>query len=68
MRIGSLALFVLACLSLSLRPVSSITFNVAPDVRKCLREEVHKDVLVVGEYTISDITGQRTDLTVCSYG
>lgn len=66
MRVGQcgLVLFVLAWLSLTLPPVSSITFNAVPDVRKCLREEVHKDVLVVGEYTLSNIAGQRTDITV----
>ena len=56
----------LACLGATVLPVSSITFNVVPDVRKCLREEVHKDVLVVGEYTLTDMAGQRTDITVCS--
>ena len=42
----------------------SISFSLEPDVRKCIREEVHKDVLVVGEYRLSDIEGQRTDLLV----
>ncbi len=60
----SLVLLVLACLSLLTIPVSSITFKVVPDVRKCLREEVHKDVLVVGDYQLSDVPGQRTDITV----
>ena len=68
MRTGlySLALLVLACFSLLTVPVSSITFKVFPDVRKCLREEVHKDVLVVGDYKLSDSPGQRTDITVSS--
>lgn len=44
--------------------VRSISFHIVPDVRKCVREEVHKDVLVVGEYELADINGQRTDLMV----
>lgn len=31
--------------------------------KKCLKEEVHKNVLVTGEYEIQD-NGQKTDLTV----
>lgn len=54
-------IFIVVCYILA---VSSISFKVAPDVRKCLREEVHKDVLVVGEYTLSDLPGQRTDIVV----
>lgn len=57
----SLVIFIVVCYVLA---VSSISFKVAPDVRKCLREEVHKDVLVVGEYTLSDLPGQRTDIVV----
>lgn len=60
----SVSLLVLLCLSVLAPPVSSITFKVFPDVRKCVREEVHKDVLVVGEYKLSDLPGQRTDITV----
>lgn len=57
-----LALLVLAVIY---HPVSSISFSVVPDVRKCLREEVHKDVLVVGDYKLSDVAGQKTDIMVC---
>ena len=62
-----LAFFLPVCLCLAVLPGpgSPISFNVVPDVRKCLREEVHKDVLVVGEYKFSDVTGQRTDIMVC---
>ena len=44
----------------------SVSFTLEPDVRKCVREEVHKDVLVVGEYRVSDVEGQNTDLMVRS--
>ena len=42
----------------------AISFRLEPEVRKCIKEEVHKDVLVVGEYRLSDMPGQRTDLVV----
>lgn len=41
-----------------------ISFHISPDERKCIREEVHKDVLVVGEYKLSEVPNQRTDLLV----
>lgn len=70
MRTGlyGLVLLALTFLTLLTVPVSSITFKVFPDVRKCLREEVHKDVLVVGDYKLSDAPGQRTDIAVSCLG
>lgn len=56
----TVAILLLAFLEL----VSSISFEITPDVRKCVREEVHKDVLVVGEYQLSEVAGQRTDIMV----
>lgn len=44
--------------------VSSISFKLPHDTRRCVREEVHKDVLVVGEYDIAEVQDQRTDLLV----
>ena len=44
--------------------VISISFTVEPDEKKCIREEVHKDVLVVGTYELSDVPGQVTDIIV----
>ncbi|BFZ07093.1 hypothetical protein BsWGS_10132 [Bradybaena similaris] len=43
--------------------VEGIRFNLASNQKKCLREEVHKDVLVTGEYEVQD-NGQRVDLSV----
>ncbi|XP_030630129.1 transmembrane emp24 domain-containing protein 10 isoform X2 [Chanos chanos] len=34
--------------------VLSITFHLPVNTRKCLREEIHKDVLVTGEYEVSE--------------
>ncbi|CAG0886810.1 unnamed protein product [Darwinula stevensoni] len=43
---------------------NALIFKLEPNARKCLSEEVHKDVLVAGEYTISEGAGQQTDLQV----
>eukprot|EP00061_Rhincodon_typus_P011056 g35799.t1 len=40
----------------------SISFHLPANSRKCLREEIHKDVLVTGEYELSEQPGGRTDL------
>jgi len=44
--------------------VNGLMMELPPNGRKCLREEVQKDVLVTGEYEISEVPGQRTDLIV----
>ena len=39
-------------------------FNLEPNNRKCLKEEIHKGVLVTGDYDISSHPGQVVDLMV----
>ncbi|OCT68165.1 hypothetical protein XELAEV_18039461mg [Xenopus laevis] len=38
--------------------VRSISFSLPPNSRKCLREEIHKNVLVTGEYELSEAHNQ----------
>jgi len=40
-----------------------IRFHLASNQKKCLKEEIHKNVLVTGEYEAQE-NGQRADLTV----
>lgn len=47
--------------------ISALSFTLPPGQEKCLREEVHKDVLVTGEYRLSDAPNQKTHLTVSIY-
>ncbi|KAK7104527.1 transmembrane emp24 domain-containing protein 10-like [Littorina saxatilis] len=54
-------LFTLCVLSLA--DIDAIRFHLGQNLKKCLREEIHKDVLVTGEYEVQE-TGQRADLTV----
>ncbi|CAD5119829.1 DgyrCDS8412 [Dimorphilus gyrociliatus] len=55
-------LFVL--LSLVLTQITAIQFHLSPNVKKCLREEIHKNVTVIGEYELSHAPGQKTNLHV----
>merc|ERR1712018_1050635 len=41
-----------------------LMFHLEPNNRKCLKEEIHKGVLVTGEYDISSHPGQVVDLMV----
>ena len=60
MRLIARVLVVLVCTY----SATGISFQISPDERKCIREEVHKDVLVVGEYKLSEVPNQRTDILV----
>ena len=44
--------------------VFSISFFLPVNSRKCLREEIHKDVLVTGEYEIGEQPNTKTNLKV----
>uniref|UniRef100_A0A8C7TGK9 GOLD domain-containing protein n=1 Tax=Oncorhynchus mykiss TaxID=8022 RepID=A0A8C7TGK9_ONCMY len=42
----------------------SITFYLPVNLRKCLREEIHKDVLVTGEYEVSEQPNAKNNLKI----
>jgi len=44
--------------------VHGIMFYLEPNSHKCLREEVHANVLVSGEYQVSEAIGQKTNYIV----
>lgn len=44
--------------------VESLMFNLEPNNRKCLKEEIHKGVLVTGDYEVTPVAGQSVDLIV----
>lgn len=56
-----LALVVLCFMQIQ---VEGIMFNLPPNSQKCLKEEIHSNVLVTGEYEVSEAPGQRVDYTV----
>lgn len=39
-------------------------FELHPGTNKCLREEIHKDVLVAGEFTAQHVDGQKVSIQV----
>jgi len=60
----SLMLGLIILLGLLLPSADLLMFHLSPDKKKCLKEEIHKDVLVTGEYNLSDAPGQKTNLQV----
>lgn len=49
---------------LSISEIESLMFHLKANVKKCLKEEIHKDILVKGDYYVSDIQGHETKLEV----
>ena len=52
----------LLTITICLSTVDALMFHLSPNQRKCLKEEIHKDVLVTGEYEMSDAPGQIATL------
>lgn len=44
--------------------VQGIRFHLEPNGHKCLKEEVHANVLVTGEYEVTEAMGQKTNYVV----
>lgn len=64
-----LALFALrqpglACVCAS---ASAITFEVPKNGKRCVSEDVNKDVLVVGDYTVADLSGLHLTIKVGAF-
>lgn len=55
-------LFVVCLMLIS--SIESLMFYLPAHTKKCLKEEIHKDILVKGDYFVSDIAGHQTKLEV----
>jgi hypothetical protein len=44
--------------------INALMFYLPTNLKKCLKEEIHKDILVKGEYTLSEVHGHHTKLEV----
>ncbi|KAI5706250.1 transmembrane emp24 domain-containing protein bai [Diaphorina citri] len=44
--------------------VHGIMWHLEPNTRKCLREELGQNVLIAGEYEVSELPGQRVDYQI----
>ena len=58
--IFSIAFGVLTVFNLA----DGLMFHLEPNSRKCLKEEIHKGVLVTGDYDANQIANQVVDLMV----
>ncbi|XP_043929420.1 transmembrane emp24 domain-containing protein 10 [Protopterus annectens] len=58
--------WLLKCIFLFLfcKSAFSISFHLPVNSRKCLREEIHKNVLVTGEYEVSEQPSIKTHLKI----
>nr|XP_046222815.1 transmembrane emp24 domain-containing protein 10-like [Oncorhynchus gorbuscha] len=57
-------LFILLTFTVLFDLTFSITFYLPVNLRKCLREEIHKDVLVTGEYEVSEQPNAKNNLKI----
>jgi len=55
---------LMVLLGLWVAGADSLMFYLQPAAKKCLKEEIHKDVLVTGDYDLSDAGDQKTNLIV----
>lgn len=58
-----LSVFVLCFIS----TIECIMWNLEPNTQKCLKEELQKNVLITGEFEVSEATDQKIDYVVCIY-
>ena len=58
----TLCLFVL--IAVCLTSIDALMFHLSPNTRKCLKEEIHKDKLVTGDFELSESAGQKAFLKV----
>ena len=55
--------FLLALLCL-VGQLDAIRFFLNQNIKRCLKEEMRKDVVVTGEYELTDALGHRTDIQI----
>ena len=55
-------LFIL--IAICLANIDALMFHLSPNTKKCLKEEIHKDKLVTGDFELSDGPGQKAYLKV----
>jgi hypothetical protein len=60
-----LAIYVFIVIAGVILPSSDgLRFHIRPNSKKCLKEEIHKDVPVTGEYELSEAPGQKSSITI----
>ncbi|XP_068618933.1 transmembrane emp24 domain-containing protein bai [Battus philenor] len=56
--------YLVFILSLFWHGCHGIMWSLAPNTQKCLKEELHANVLVSGDYAVAEAAGQRVDYIV----
>ncbi|XP_013170815.1 PREDICTED: transmembrane emp24 domain-containing protein bai isoform X1 [Papilio xuthus] len=56
--------YLVLLFSIFWRGCQGIMWSLAPNTQKCLKEELHANVLVAGEYEVGEAPGQRVDYIV----
>lgn len=59
--------YLVLLLSIFWHGCQGIMWSLAPNTQKCLKEELHANVLVAGEYEVGEAPGQRVDYIVSCY-
>lgn len=54
----------LIILTLWIQQIHSIRFDLQPNTKKCLKEEMRKNLLAVGEYEVSSLPGTNVDFQI----
>lgn len=61
----SMALHLFAVCLCAIGSANAIMFKLEPNTQKCLRDELHANQLVLGDYEVTDVPGQQIDYVVC---
>lgn len=56
--------YIIVVLGMFWLGADAIMWTQAPNTQKCLKEELHANVLVAGEYDVTEAPGQRVDYIV----
>ncbi|XP_075982515.1 transmembrane emp24 domain-containing protein bai isoform X2 [Anticarsia gemmatalis] len=56
--------YLVLFLSVLWHGTDAIMWSLAPNTQKCLKEELHANVLVAGEYEVTEVAGQRVDYVI----
>lgn len=56
--------FLIFAIIYLLQPVQCIMFHLNPMQRKCLREELKQNVLITGDYEVTEHAGQHVKFVV----
>lgn len=57
--------YILVALISAIIRVDCIMWNLEPNTQKCLKEELQKNVLITGEFEVTEAQFQKVDYVVC---